>query len=298
MEHAGRRLPKAFGELFEAGKSAIAEAQAHAAAEGDGNLLLGTVREQLDRLRTVAPDLVGECSLFAASLEHQLRSLVAQREAESLLDPQDVDALLDLGSKEVRTYHFVGELVLMLDYFDQHFLSAAEDGALREMILRQGMALEQAVDALLGHVISEVLFDRKERLALHQLTGNLAQVRDLLAAPREPGLLKADYTVRRRQFIRRAGLLCLRLYGHVTTDTMARLLEAKQAYYLTDSGGAEADEDVPLDKTVNRELSTLREPALKRSEAESWETAAVIKAFFAKAQWKAWRLGDDEVHGA
>lgn len=77
---------------------------------------------------------------------------------------------------------------------------------------------------------------------------------------------------------------------------MARLLETKQAYYLAD-GGAE-DEDVPLDKTVNRELSTLREPALKRSEAESWETAAVIKAFFAKAQWKAWRLGDDEVHGA
>lgn len=296
MEHEGRRLPKAFGELFEAGKSAIAEAQARAAVEGDGIVLLDTVRERLDQLRAIAPELVGECSLFAASLENQLRSLVAQRVAEGLLDPQDADALLDLGSKEVRTYHFVGKLVLMLDYFDQRVLGAAEEARLRETITRQAQVLEQALEGLLGHVINEVLFDRKERLALHQLTGNLAQVRDLLAAPREPGLFKADYTVRRRQFIRRAGWLCLRQYGHVTTDTMGRLLETKQAYYLAD-GGVD-DEDVPLDKTVNRELSTLREPALKRSEAESWETAAVIKAFFAKAQWKAWRLGDDEVHGA
>ena len=292
MEHAGRRLPKAFGELFEAGKSVIAEARAHAAAEGDGTLLLDTVRACLDWLRAIAPDLVGECSLFAASLEHQLRSLVAQRRAEGLLDPHEGDALLDLGSSEVRTYHFVGELALTLDYFDQHFLSASEDRALRETILRQGVVLQQAVEALLGHVINEVLFDRSERLAFRQVTSRLAALRGLLAAPREPGLLKADYTVRRRQFIRRAGLLCLRLYGHVTTDTMARLLEAKQAGYLVGDDSDE-DEDVARDKTVNRELYPLRRLALKRSVEEPWDTGALIRAFFSKSHWKAWRPADD-----
>jgi hypothetical protein len=183
----------------------------------------------------------------------------------------------------------VGELAQTLDYFNQRFLTATEEGSLRETIREQGLAVEQALNGLLGHVVNEVLFDSQERAAMRRTAQALHQLGALLQKPRDQGVLKGDYTIRRRQFIRQAGWLCLRVYGHVTTDLMVDLLNFKQSHYLAGAVGDDGDDELPLNAAINRELSTLQSPARKRSVSEQWETAAVVKAFLARSHWKAWR---------
>jgi hypothetical protein len=169
------------------------------------------------------------------------------------------------------------------------FLTATEERSLRETIREQGLAVEQALNGLLGHVVNEVLFDSQERAAMRRTAQALHQLGALLQKPRDQGVLKGDYTIRRRQFIRQAGWLCLRVYGHVTTDLMVDLLNFKQSHYLAGAVGGDGDDELPLNAAINRELSTLQSPARKRSVSEQWETAAVVKAFLARSHWKAWR---------
>ena len=126
----------------------------------------------------------------------------------------------------------------------------------------------------------------------------LRQLEALLQRPRDQGVLKAGYTIRRRQFIRQAGWLCLRVYGHVTTDIMVDLLSFKQSHYLASAEGVDGDDDRLSNTAINRELTKLQAPARKRSVSEQWETAAVVKAFFAKAQWKAWHPRTRSRHDA
>jgi hypothetical protein len=285
MEEHQNDLPAAFRQAFAAGQAAIAQAQ----TQEDGQQLLLTVHKHQRRLLELAPALVGQCEMQACALETQLAALVAQRIDEGLLDRQAVAMLLDQGPRAVRQYQFVGELAQTLDYFNQRFLTATEEGSLRETIREQGLAVEQALNGLLGHVVNEVLFDSQERSAMRRTVQELQRLGKLLEKPRDSGVLKGDYTIRRRQFIRQSGWLCLRVYGHVTTDLMVDLLNFKQSHYLAGAEGDDGDDELPLNAAINRELSTLQSPARKRSVSEQWETAAVVKAFLARSHWKAWR---------
>lgn len=285
MEEHQNDLPAAFRQAFAAGQAAIAQAQ----TQEDGQQLLLTVHKHQRRLLELAPALVGQCEMQACALETQLAALVAQRIDEGLLDRQAVAMLLDQGPRAVRQYQFVGELGQTLDYFNQRFLTATEERSLRETIREQGLAVEQALNGLLGHVVNEVLFDIQERSAMRRTVQELQRLGKLLEKPRDSGVLKGDYTIRRRQFIRQAGWLCLRVYGHVTTDLMVDLLNFKQSHYLAGAEGGDGDDELPLNAAINRELSTLQSPARKRSVSEQWETAAVVKAFLARSHWKAWR---------
>lgn len=285
MEEHQNDLPAAFRQAFAAGQAAIAQAQ----TQEDGQQLLLTVHKHQRRLLELAPALVGQCEMQACALEGQLAALVAQRIDEGLLDRQAVAMLLDQGPRAVRQYQFVGELGQTLDYFNQRFLTATEERSLRETIREQGLAVEQALNGLLGHVVNEVLFDIQERSAMRRTVQELQRLGKLLEKPRDSGVLKGDYTIRRRQFIRQAGWLCLRVYGHVTTDLMVDLLNFKQSHYLAGAEGGDGDDELPLNAAINRELSTLQSPARKRSVSEQWETAAVVKAFLARSHWKAWR---------
>lgn len=285
MEEHQNDLPAAFRQAFAAGQAAIAQAQ----TQEDGQQLLLTVHKHQRRLLELAPALVGQCEMQACALEGQLAALVAQRIDEGLLDRHAVVTLLDQGPRAVRQYQFVGELAQTLDYFNQRFLTATEERSLRETIREQGLAVEQALNGLLGHVVNEVLFDSQERSAMRRTVQELQRLGKLLEKPRDSGVLKGDYTIRRRQFIRQAGWLCLRVYGHVTTDLMVDLLNFKQSHYLAGAEGYDGDDEPPLNAAINRELSTLQSPARKRSVSEQWETAAVVKAFLARSHWKAWR---------
>ncbi len=285
MEEHQNDLPAAFRQTFEAGQAAIAQVL----AQQDGQQLLRVVHEYQRRLTELAPALVDECQSQARELEAQLAALVAQRIDEGLLDRQAVAMLLDQGPRAVRQYQFVGELAQTLDYFNERFLTATEERSLRETIREQGLAVEQALNGLLGHVVNEVLFDSQERAAMRRTAQALHQLGALLQKPRDQGVLKGDYTIRRRQFIRQAGWLCLRVYGHVTTDLMVDLLNFKQSHYLAGAVGDDGDDELPLNAAINRELSTLQSPARKRSVSEQWETAAVVKAVLARSHWKAWR---------
>ena len=285
MEEHQNDLPAAFRQAFAAGQAAIAQAQ----TQEDGQQLLLTVHKHQRRLLELAPALVGQCEMQACALETQLAALVAQRIDEGLLDRHAVVTLLDQGPRAVRQYQFVGELAQTLDYFNQRFLTATEEGSLRETIREQGLAVEQALNGLLGHVVNEVLFDSQERSAMRRTVQELQRLGKLLEKPRDSGVLKGDYTIRRRQFIRQSGWLCLRVYGHVTTDLMVDLLNFKQSHYLAGAEGGDGDDELPLNAAINRELSTLQSPARKRSVSEQWETAAVVKAFLARSHWKAWR---------
>lgn len=160
--------------------------------------------EHQRRLKALAPALVDECLIHARVLEAQLAALAAQRIDEGLLDRQ---ARTHCWSRPraVRQYQFVGELAQTLDYFRQRFLSATEERALRGTIREQGLAVEQAPNGLLGHVINEVLFDSEERSTMRRTAHELHRLGKLLEKPRDSGVLKSDYTVRRRQFIRQAG---------------------------------------------------------------------------------------------
>ena len=298
MEEEHNDLPAAFRQTFAAGQAAIAQAQEQARQTGDGQPLLQAVREHQLRLKELAPALVEQCQSQARMLEVQLAALVAQRIDEGLLDRQDVATLLDQGPRVVRQYQFVGELAQTLDYFSQRFLTAIEEGTLRETICEQGLAVEQALHGLLGHAINEVLFDSQERAVMRRAAQALRQLEALLQRPRDQGVLKAGYTIRRRQFIRQAGWLCLRVYGHVTTDIMVDLLSFKQSHYLASAEGVDGDDDRLSNTAINRELTKLQAPARKRSASEQWETAAVVKAFFAKAQWKAWHPRTRSRHDA
>ena len=298
MEEEHNDLPAAFRQTFAAGQAAIAQAQEQARQTGDGQPLLQAVREHQLRLKELAPALVEQCQSQARMLEVQLAALVAQRIDEGLLDRQDVATLLYQGPRVVRQYQFVGELAQTLDYFSQRFLTAAEEGTLRETIREQGLAVEQALHGLLGHAINEVLFDSQERAVMRRAAQALRQLEALLQRPRDQGVLKAGYTIRRRQFIRQAGWLCLRVYGHVTTDIMVDLLSFKQSHYLASAEGVDGDDDRLSNTAINRELTKLQAPARKRSASEQWETAAVVKAFFAKAQWKAWHPRTRSRHDA
>lgn len=298
MEAQQNYLPAAFAQTFAAGQAAIAQAQEQARQTGDGQPLLQTVREHQRRLKELAPALVEQCQSQARELEAQLAALVAQRIDEGLLAQQAVATLLDQGPRVVREYQFMGELAQTLDYFSQRFLTATEEGTLWETIREQGLAVEQALHGLLGHAINEVLFDSQERAVMRRAAQALRQLETLLQRPRDQGVLKAGYTIRRRQFIRQAGWLCLRVYCHVTTDIMVDLLSFKQSHYLASAEGVDGDDDRLSNTAINRELTKLQAPARKRSVSEHWETAAVVKAFFAKAQWKAWHPRTRSRHDA
>lgn len=182
MEEHQNDLPAAFRQAFAAGQAAIAQAQ----TQEDGQQLLLTVHKHQRRLLELAPALVGQCEMQACALETQLAALVAQRIDEGLLDRHAVVTLLDQGPRAVRQYQFVGELAQTLDYFNQRFLTATEEGSLRETIREQGLAVEQALNGLLGHVVNEVLFDSQERSAMRRTVQELQRLGKLLEKPGIP----------------------------------------------------------------------------------------------------------------
>lgn len=281
-------LPATFRSNFEQAKVQIAEAvtvlDPQPGTERD-RPLLHRVAEATRELQGLAPELAGECKRFTIALESSLDALLQQKVSEGLLTQHYVDDMRAPWRSALRQFHFTGEMALHLDYFREHYLSAAEDGELRKTLQEHGAAVEQAIERLLDHVVNEVLFEAPERTALRQAAHALARFRT--AAPKAGGLTKDDITVRRRQFIRVVGLLCLRLYGHCTTDLMARLLELKAAHYLL----ADDDEDDAMlasEKAINRELGRLPIQAKARARSENWETAPLVLAFFSRAQWKAW----------
>ena len=167
-------LPPVFRQIFEAGQAAIAQAQE------DDQDLLPVVHENLCRLQELAPALVRQCLDQARELEARLAALVAQRIREGLLDRQAVAKLLDQGPRAIREYQFAGELAQTLDYFNQRFLTASEERTLRENIREHGLIVEQALDGLLGHVINEVLFDRRERAVMRRTAQMLHELGVLL----------------------------------------------------------------------------------------------------------------------
>lgn len=276
-------LPPVFRQIFEAGRAAIAQAQE------DGQDLLPVVRENLCRLQELAPVLVDQCLSQARKLEGQLEALINQCIFERRLDRQAGEMLLDQRPRAVRRYQFAGELAQTLDYFNYRFLTTTEERALRETVREQGLAVEQALNGLLGHVINEVLFDSQERTVMRRTAQALRQLGAILQKPRDQGVLKVDYTIRRRQFIRQAGWLCLRVYGHVTTSVMVDLLDFKHFHYFFGAEDVEGGNHALSNSAINRELSRLQSPACKRSVSEQWETAAVVKAFLEPSHWKAWR---------
>ncbi len=279
MDAHQNELPAVFRQVFEAGQAAIAQAQK------DGQDLLPVVHEHRRQLKELAPSLVNQCLSQARELEAQLAALVNQ----CMLDRQAREMLLEQGPRAIREYQFAGELAQTLGYFNQRFLTATEERALRKTVREQGLVVEQALNGLLGHVINEVLFDSQERTAMRRTAQALRQLGALLEKPWDTGVLKADYTIRRRQFIRQTGLLCLRIYGHVTTDLMVGLLHFKQSHYLA-GAEVEDDDELRLNVAINRELSKLPPLARKRSVKEQWATAAVVNAFLDRSHWKAWRL--------
>ena len=281
-------LPATFRSNFEQAKTQIAETVAALDLQpgtGRERPLLHRVALATRELQALAPELTNDCLNFAIAQENNLDALLQQKVGENQLTQDYADDMRAPWRSTLRTFHFVGEMALLLDYFREHHLTAAEDGELRKVLEEQGAAVEQAIERLLNHVVSEVLFEAPERTALRQAAHALARFRN--AAPKAGGLTKDDVTVRRRQFIRVVGLLCLRLYGHCTTDLMARLLELKAAHYLL-SDDDEDDEMLASEKAINRELGRLPNQAKARARSESWETAPLILAFFSRAQWKAW----------
>lgn len=281
-------LPATFRSTYEQAKGQIAEAvtvlDSQPGNERD-RPLLHRVAEATRELQGLAPELAGECLRFAIALESNLGALLQQKVGEGQLTQRYADDMLTPWRSALRQFHFTGEMALRLDYFREHYLSAAEDSELRKTLQEQGAEVEQAIERLLNHVVSEVLFEAPERTALCQAAQALARFRN--AAPKAGGLTKDDVTVRRRQFIRVVGLLCLRLYGHCTTDQMARLLELKAAHYLL-ADDDEDDEMLASEKAINRELGRLPMQAKARARSENWETAPLVLAFFSRAQWKAW----------
>lgn len=283
-------LPPTFRSTFESTKTELAEAQVTQDLQTDpesARRLLHRVAQATRELQALAPELASECLGFAITLENNLDALLQQKVGEDQLTRHYADEMREPWRSALRALHFVGEMALLLDYFREHYLTAAEDGELRKTLQEQGAAVEQAIERLLAHVVSEVRFEARERTALRQAAQALARFRT--SAPEAGGLTKDDPTVRRRQFIRAVGLLCLRLYGHCTTDMMARLLEFKAAYYLQpDDGEAEDDETPASEKAINRELGKLKTQAKARARTEAWETTPLVHAFFSRAQWRAW----------
>ncbi len=283
-------LPTTFRNNFEQAKAQLAKAQAVAGPQIDtehGRQLLHSAIQATQELKVQAPELVGGCLDFAITLEDSLVMLLKEKDWKRQLPAGYAHYMCADWRRALRKFHFAGEMALHLNYFRERYLSAAEDGELRKTIQQQGAAVEQAIDNLLGHVINEVIFEAQERTALRQAAHALARFR--AASPNVGGLTKDDLTVRRRQYIRVVGLLCLRIYGHCTTDLMVRLLELKQAYYL--QACDDKDEDGAMlarEKSINRELIRLRTLAMKRARNEDWETAPLVEAFFSSAQWKAW----------
>lgn len=287
MHASSGLLPATFRSNFEQAKGQIAEAFVALGPQPDPagkRALLDRVAQATRELQALAPEVTEECLGFAGTLEDNLNALLQQKAGERQLTERYADDMQDLLRCALRAFHFVGEMVLHLDYFREHYLTAAEDGELRKVIQEQGAAVEQAIERLLDHVVSEIRFEARERNALRQAAQTLAHFRTL--APEAGGLTKDDQTVRRRQFIRVTGLLCLRLYGHCTTDLMARLLELKASHYLQDTD--RDDEMLTQDKAINRELGRLKTQAKTRARSEGWETSPLVLAFFSRAQWKAW----------
>ncbi len=284
-------LPTTFRSTFERAKTELVAALAALDAQ-PGSEHEHALCRQLDRgtqdLLALSPDLAYECLGFAHSLESNLVALVEQKIAEHQLEPSDAYNLRTPLRRALRAFHFTGEMALLLDYFREHYLSATEDGNLRKMLREQGQVVEETIERLLGHVVSEVCLEAQERTALREAARALQRFRTV--TPTDGGLTKDDHTVRRRQFIRVVGLLCLRLYGHCTTDVMARLLELKTAHYLQPYGSEdENNEDVASDDAINRELAKLKLLARRRAQVENWENGALVEAFFGRSHWKAWR---------
>lgn len=284
-------LPPTFRSDYERTKTQIAETLAaldpQHSTEG-ARALLHWVALATRELQALAPELANECLSFANALENNLDTLLQLKVAEGQLTQDYADDMRPPWWGTLRAFHFTGEMALLLDYFREHYLTAAEEGELRETLLEKGAAVEQAIERLLAHVVSEVRFEAKERTALRQAANALARFR--ASPPGTSGLTKDDLTVRRRQFIRVVGLLCLRLYGHCTTDLMARLLEFKAAHYLlADDSGNEDDEIPASEKAINRELGRLKTQANARARAEAWDTAPLVHAFFKRSHWKTWQ---------
>lgn len=282
-------LPPEFRNTFENAKVTFACAHDRKAEQDENQRPLAfRIKDTTKKLRSLVPDLSEDCQFFTTTLENNLEALAEEQVSTERIAPSYAEGLRAPGRRELRALHFTGELVLLLDYFRERYLPAHEDSELRSTLTKQGQAVEGAIERMLGHAVSELWFEAKERTALRQAAQALRRFRE--SAEDAGGLTKADETVRRRQFIRVVGLLCLRIYGHCTTDLMSCLLEMKSAYHLMPTATEDDENDLPAsDKSINRELDTLKRKAQTRARAERWETAELIDAFFARYQWKAWR---------
>lgn len=267
----------------------------------DGESLLSILQSAVAALKRTT---FGSELFRDATLEHELNEFEARLAylADQLHSREPVDPPRDMGwvraaaSRLERRFVFYGEMGKILHYFRDRgsYLSLDDFQDKRSRILNAGKDISRAIDTLLDHIISEVLFTRSERQQLVLLAESLKRVADLPLKPVErlETLMIERREVIQQQFAASVSQLALRLFGHIRRQTLDEFLTLKSATALQfdykqwrDSILPEADwspaVEERIEATIQRQLNRYVEAAYKRalgkSEKEGWQTAEIIR---------------------
>ncbi|TDP74062.1 hypothetical protein [Roseateles toxinivorans] len=212
-----------------------------------------------------------EDGLRARTNSAMLTAPVCHRERAFLFTGWMTEILRDYGLHHHGLYK--KELDRLTSAFNQSAAALKRLDKLMEQIGRHVL-----VDQMIGHGHRERISDVRE-----DVVAMAALYRDLLTRDDDAGikaLLVDNGHEIRRQFAESCALLCLKVYGHVTTQILQQCFNLKRMHHLQalrppEQGPTDAEAER---KRLDRGMSTSLTRALRLAQREHWPTLPMLQA--------------------
>lgn len=287
-----------FRDVYESGLQTIAETKAAPPpkAHEHSQVVQEAVATSLHNLKQtqLGQELYRETELGNQLRQFEDRLLVLAGEL-----PAKVEASMppvvwasDAICRLEREYEYYGEMGRILHYFRNRseYLTHSRLEHHRASIIEGSRDVGAAINDLLSHVVSEVLFSKDDLRRLRRLADEASNIGTLTLRPGRDldSLLPEDDTFVRRQFIALTCQLALRLFGHITRRPLDAFLSLKSANEVREGyarwrEGADDDQDVEvtsessITRLLNRSIESAYRRAEKRAAKENWPTLEIIR---------------------
>lgn len=263
---------------------------------------LATLRQAIEALPDLQAGDEGALEIIADDLEAKLREMVdviygsargsliyTARPPTINTEALPEDLLEDYWRDERRWLFVCGAQDILHDYRDhgRHLLLKMREDLLQG--LADGVAqVSGTIAALNGHLMVEHCLDDSQHAeiasALAGIRGAQALYQEVLTTSGGDGLtgiLDKNWYRVRNQFTVACSLLSLRLYGHITTDALERLLALKSVSYLDRSSDDYHLGEVPESERKHNERNRVRAVAALMSSANrsKWPIWPILQLY-------------------
>lgn len=289
---------RTFQEVHQNGLAQIQQAKNEALGNEQSKAVLAVVDRAWNALKGTAvgrqlyahSDLEYELEGFERRLQRLATEFASASSPESAELKRWVEDKVDEGERRLAYY---SEIARVLYYFRDRseYLTYDRMKEHRKTIVEGSLAVRVAIDDLLSHVVSEVLFSRDDLQRLRRLAVETTKIASLSLRPGRglDGLLPEDETFVRRQFIALVCQVALQIFGHVTREPLEAFLTLKTDHERRHNyvpWRADADDladdaaqklEASITKLLNRAIEKAYENAEKRAAKEGWRTLDLIR---------------------